>query len=375
MPQILVIEDDSDLQQLVEEILAVAGFEVITANNGLTGVELATKHKPDLIISDIKMPGLNGYEALERIRQDQELADIPFIFLTSLADLKSQRLGMNQGADDFLPKPFTQAELLGAIDARLQKRILIERRSQAKTEAKLNALRQNIALSLPHEMRTPLVGIMGLADLLAEYYLTIQPEEVLEYAQDIRASADRLHSLIQNYLTYADFELNKEVIKAEVQSGEISIFQQAMVNDIVQHLAKKYGRIADLSFGEMVVANLAIKEVRLFKILTELIDNAFKFSPKGSPVIISSFLESQQIMIQISDSGRGFSVDEINNVGAYTQFNRKLYEQQGGGLGLALAKHLIELFKGSMKINSELNNYTQVRVRLPLADCTSLDPE
>jgi two-component system, sensor histidine kinase and response regulator len=368
MTQILVIEDEPDLRELVEEILVSAGFEAIVADNGLEGVRLATEHKPDLIISDIRMPELSGYQVLERIRQNSDLVDIPFIFLTSSADLKSQRLGMNLGADDFLAKPFDKVELLAAVNARLQKRLVIERRSQAKGEAELNALRQNIALSLPHELRTPLVGIIGLADLLTETYESVLPEEILEYAQDIRASADRLYALIQNYLTYADFELNKEALKAEANAGEDCLFWLAMVRDIAQHLAKKHNRLADLSWGEIVEANLEIKEVRLYKILSELTDNAFKFSAPGSPIEISSFLDSKQLAIQISDCGRGFSADQIANIGAYTQFNRKVYEQQGGGLGLALAKHLIELYGGSLEIISELDKYTQVTVRLPLAD-------
>jgi two-component system, sensor histidine kinase and response regulator len=367
MPQILIIEDEPDLQQLIEEILKLAGFEAIVAPNGLEGVKLATKHKPDLIVSDIRMPELSGYEVLERIRQNPDLMDIPFIFLTSSADLKSQRLGMNLGADDFLAKPFDKDELLAAVNVQLQKRRLIEQRSQAKSEAKLNALRQNIALSLPHELRTPLVGIMGLADLLVETHMSVLPEEVLEYAQDIRASSDRLYSLIQNYLTYADFELNKDALQSEAKAGENCLFRLAMVRDIAQHLAKRYNRLADLSLGEVVEANLAINQGRLYKILSELIDNAYKFSALGNPITISSFLDLKYLVIQISDRGRGFSAEEIANIGAYTQFNRRIYEQQGGGLGLALAKYLIELFEGSFEITSELGKYTQVLVRLPLA--------
>jgi two-component system, sensor histidine kinase and response regulator len=372
MRQILVMEDDLDLLILIEEALNSAGFKVIVAKDGQEGVDLATKHKPDLIISDIGMPKLTGYEAMDLIRQNPELESIPFIILTGFADPKNQRIGMNRGADDYLSKPFTIEVLLGAINARIQRLIIVER----LTEAKLDALRKNIATSLPHEMRTPLVGIIGLVDLLIDSSQTIKPNEVLEYSQDIKLSADRLLSLIQNYITYAELELNKEAIAAEVFLAEKSYLRPSLIQNIGQFIAKKYGRQSDLQLEEIPTVSLTIKEVRLYKILGEVIDNAFKFSKPGTPVKIDGWLEPEspssqgmgQVVIRISDRGRGFSAEEIKNVGAYIQFERKIYEQQGGGLGLALAKQLAELFKGSLSIASELGKYTEVQVRLPTVE-------
>jgi diguanylate cyclase (GGDEF)-like protein len=121
MPKILVIEDDPTVQTLIVKLLKAEGFDVVSGSDGRVGVQLALAHIPDLIVCDIMMPELNGYEVLEQLRQNSETARIPFIFLSAKADRSEQRQGMDLGADDYLTKPFKRSELLRAISARLEK--------------------------------------------------------------------------------------------------------------------------------------------------------------------------------------------------------------------------------------------------------------
>jgi CRP-like cAMP-binding protein/CheY-like chemotaxis protein len=122
--QILIIEDNNDIRENVVEILELAGFQVYQANNGKTGVELAIKHKPDIILCDIMMPDLDGYGVLYMLTKNPETAAIPFIFLTAKAERIDLRKGMEMGADDYLTKPFDDIDLLSAIESRLKKRDL-----------------------------------------------------------------------------------------------------------------------------------------------------------------------------------------------------------------------------------------------------------
>jgi two-component system, sensor histidine kinase and response regulator len=365
MRQILVIEDDPQLQALIKDALSNSEFNLTLARDGEQGVIYANQRKPDLIVTDIRMPGIDGFETMRQIRQNPELANVPFIFMTGLADSVNHRLSMNLGADDYLAKPFTIESLLAAINARMQKLISIER----MTEAKLDALRKNIATSVPHEMKTPLSGIIGLIDLLIDDYPSIDPLELPDYFADIKTCATRLSCLIENYIEYARLESNPEILVEEVRLKHKLKLHQSWLQNIGETIAEKYKRLADLRIDEIEQVEVIIKDMRLFKILSELIDNAFKFSLAGTSVVIDSWteIESNQITIQISDQGRGMSADEIKNIGAYTQFNRKIYEQQGGGMGLFLAKYLTESFNGSFSINSQLGEHTVVSVRLPLA--------
>ena len=128
MKKILVIDDDSAVMALTTKTLKARGFETLAADDGVAGLEMARKHLPDLIICDIQMPQLNGYETLAALRQDPVTATIPFIFLTGLADRKQVRQGMGLGADDYLTKPFSVSELMTAVNTRLEKQAAMQRR-------------------------------------------------------------------------------------------------------------------------------------------------------------------------------------------------------------------------------------------------------
>ena len=140
MTKILVIEDEQLLRENILELLEAEGFETIGAQNGHVGITWAWEHKPDLIICDVMMPELDGYEVLSLLRQEPATATMPFIFLTAKADKTSLRQGMEMGADDYLTKPFTKSELLGAIAARVKKQAALSQ----QTKQLLVELRRNI---------------------------------------------------------------------------------------------------------------------------------------------------------------------------------------------------------------------------------------
>ena len=158
MTRILLIEDSVEIRANTSEMLEFEGFTVLQADNGESGLKLAQELLPDLIISDIMMPELDGYGVLMALRKQTETATIPFIFLTAKADRESMRLGMAAGGDDYLTKPFTSAELLQSIRARLAKQ---ETFKQGYDQT-VDELRGNLIQILPHELRTPLTGINGL---------------------------------------------------------------------------------------------------------------------------------------------------------------------------------------------------------------------
>src|SRR5439155_733799 len=149
MKRILVIDDDSAVMALTTRALRPRGFQTLTAHNGVVGLEMAKTQLPDLIICDIQMPQLNGFETLAALRQDAATAAIPFIFLTGMADRDQVRQGMGLGADDYLTKPFTAQELIGAVNIRLEKQNALRRRS----EEKLQDLRGNIGMARPRDRR------------------------------------------------------------------------------------------------------------------------------------------------------------------------------------------------------------------------------
>ena len=359
MTCILVIEDEDLIRESLEDLLLAEGFDVITAENGDRGVKVALQERPNLIICDVMMPILNGYEVLARLREDRNLRTVPFLFLTSIADRYSNRKGMSLGADDYLEKPCTKDELLEAIAVRLAKHRIVEQ----CIEEKMDALRNSITLSLPHELQTPLSGIMGLSELMMMQSEELSYAEIYEYAQGIYCSAERLHRLIQNYLLYSKLLLLRS--QQQQFTASYSSPSNLIVTEIAERRAKECDRLDDLDL-ETVSFELKMAPDDLCKVTEELIDNAFKYSPKGSKVRVSTRIESQKWILEVHDQGRGMSDKQIQGIGAYMQFDRQLHEQQGLGLGMSISKILVELYGGDMTINSQQYQGTDLSITIPL---------
>ena len=364
MKKILIIEDEPLLRANILDLLAAEEFDAIAAENGAIGVQLALSHLPDLIISDVMMPELDGYGVVQALRQNPMTATIPFIFLTAKVDRADLREGMSLGADDYLTKPFRPKELLKAIATRLEKQAAIERQQSQK----LNDLRSNITHSLPHELRTPLNGIIACADFLLAEYEDLEPPEVHQMLCDIRTSGQRLYRLIQNFLLYAELELvatDSDRINSLRSEQTDSLKTLIAERAILQ--AKHNNREADLHL-ELQDGNVQISTNRLDKLVEELVDNAFKFSSAGTPVTVTNIVSNHIFSLTVRDKGRGLTAEQIAQVGAYRQFERKLHEQQGSGLGLVIAKRLCELHGGTLSIESIPDQETTVIVALPGVD-------
>ena len=362
MPKILVIDDDAMPRDTIVKLLKFSGYETLEARDGRSGIQLAGEHLPDLVISDVRMPIVTGFDVLEGLRANPDTNAIPIVFVSALNDIKAIREGMNAGADDYLGKPYSADELLRVVDTQLKKKTLVH----DKFDTSLKLLRKNITYALPHELRTPLSLILGYGQILESDYRTVKPEEVLESAQIIVKAGNRLQRLIENYLVYAQIEMIQDDPQ-EVEQLRNHIIKDVapIIEKIAQKIAAKYKRGEDLSLDLCHLA-LRISEPNLKKIVDELVDNAFKFSAKGSKVVIKTLHEQDTFKLYIRDYGRGMTAEQIKSLGAYMQFNRALFEQQGLGLGFTLAQRLVELHNGKLRIESRLDQGTAVGIEMSI---------
>ena len=268
---------------------------------------------------------------------------------------------MEMGADDYLPKPFNTEALYAAVDARLKKAQTIH----DEAERKLAHLRDNISLMMPHEMRTPLNGIICNAELLAASAAALKASDVAEMGQEILKSSQRLERLIENFLIYAQLEL----IAADPKNvNALRIGKTGHPAPLIQKVAGAQaalaGRPNDLTV-EAADVSMPMSEEYFNKVVGELAQNAFKFSGAGSPVCVKLAEAFNGVELSVSDQGRGFSTEQIRRIGAYVQFDRKMQDQQGLGLGLVIAKRLVELHGGSLSIGGEKGAGATVIVKLP----------
>jgi two-component system sensor histidine kinase/response regulator len=359
--KILIIDDEEWLREMIQLALRQRGYDVVEAHNGLEGIEKARSELPDLILCDVNMGKVNGYLTLAALRTEAPTAAIPFILMTGLADNAGMRHGMELGADDYLPKPFTTEVLYAAVEARLKKSQTV----RDEAESKLRHLRDNISLMMPHELRTPLNGIISNAELLASSAATLQPADVTEMGQEILDSSQRLERLIENFLIYAQLELIAADPK-NVNALRIGRVDQpaAVVEKIAVAQAAQAGRPGDLKIEAPDVA-VPMSQEYFSRIVNELVQNAFKFSEQGSPVLVRLTDRFNGVEFSVNDQGRGFSTEQIRRIGAYMQFDRKMQEQQGLGLGLIISKRLAELHGGTLAIDCSPGNGTTVTIKLP----------
>ncbi len=373
--RILVIDDEAWLREMVHMALEDKGYDVVEADNGAEGVDLARRCLPDLILCDVNMDKMDGYRTLASLRDEAGTASIPVILMTGLADNAGMRHGMELGADDYLPKPFTLDDLYAAVEARLKKVQTVRQ----EAEKKLADLRDNISLMLPHELRTPLNGILAYAELLANEAAILPTAEIAEMGQVIQNSARRLEHLVENFLIYAQIELlAADPHKVHTLRSGLTPHPAGIIEQHARAQAAFAHREQDLILRLDDIA-FPMSDDYLARIVDELVQNAFKFSNPGSAVEVTLAPVNGSIALSVSDGGRGFSTEHLTRVGAYMQFDRKMHEQQGLGLGLTIAKRLAELHAGTLTIERRPQSGTIVNIKLPAipakAGCASTSPD
>jgi two-component system, sensor histidine kinase and response regulator len=354
MARILIIDDNETMRLMIAECLQ-QNHEILTAEDGQAGTEVALTYKPDLVICDLAMPNMNGFDVLRYFQRMEQLADTPFIFLSGSADSPTVRQGMRLGADDFLLKPFSVAELLDVVKIQLEK---YARRQVSKVKA-VDELRMNITTSLPHELRTSIMVIEGYAHLLLDdlHKIDADNQDMIEAIGD---NARRLRYMSEKYLWYMKTQMSesRHMNKIHLQADQVVSLTACAV-------AKRMSRQSDL----MLFLNpfrTSVDQEYFTKIIEEIVENGFKFSKPGMPVTVFGGQRADTCIISVTNSGPEFTPQQIERIGGFTQFERQIYEQQGTGLGLTIAKRLTEICGGQLKITSEYSK-TTLSIILPRA--------
>lgn len=363
MKQILVIEDDQYVRENLLDLLEAEGYQTIGSQDGEEGLRLAWEFLPDLIVCDILMPRMDGFGVLARLRRDARTATIPVLLLTALSSREDTRRGMGLGADDYITKPFTREELLGAVKLRLE----IRKNLLDQAQRKLADMQATLTRNLPYELLTPLSVVIGFSELLMDDDGRLNSAQIREMAQDIHSAGQRLVRLVQNYILLNDLDnlfSDPKKIAAVRASREIVQAAEA-ITEIAWSKAQQAERQNDLQI-QVCECRLPVSETHLQKIIEELLDNAFNFSMRGSIVSITTELDPVQKIyrIQIQDNGRGIPIGLVRQLGDIVNFNPRIFQEQGAGMGLIIVRRLVNLYQGEMKITSFPDQGTTVQIRL-----------
>jgi len=349
---ILLIDDEPEVLGTFGLALRNEGYRVFEAGNGDEGLALAREHRPDLIITDINMPGTDGRTVLQALREDPVLGSTQIVLMTGNTEAYNTRAGLDLGADDFLEKPFTIEALSRCVSVRLRRAHV-----HWRVENRLIAdLRANLRSTMPHEFFTPLAGILGLVQILRGDLSQLRKDELADILDGIERSGWRLHRTLKNYLTI--LELDGRTSAEDITESLLPAALRTIVSQQVEAVAQRHGRSGDVTVT--LSPCLVASDAGTFAtIVEELVDNACEYSRRGTPVKVE--LDANGVLT-VTDRGRGMTPDQIARIGMFHQFERDRFEQQGLGLGLVLVQKLSQRVKASFKVESRFRDGTTVTV-------------
>lgn len=367
---ILVVEDDQALLAGIAELLEVTDISydltVLTASDGIGGLSVLREQLPDLIISDIMMPRMGGYEFLKHVRKNPKWLHIPVIFLTAKGTPTDIREGRLSGAELYITKPYDSDELLQLIQGQLDRAFQL----QLDRDRRLRLLQSNIVQVLNHEFRTPLTYVTAYYDLLAEGLFSEDVTILWEYLRGIQAGATRLKHLVDDLITVIELRTGELAARFSLQSSVI-----IDLSDNLRSLCERYRReLQDQGLRFIYRIDEPIPAVYgyldlLLDACDRIIDNAVKFSihqSGGAEVRVSVYSDQDEVKIKVEDNGIGLPNSEYAEIfGLFYQHNRPVLEQQGAGTGLTIASGFVTLHNGHIEVASEEGVGSQFTVVLP----------
>ncbi|NLE51045.1 MAG: hybrid sensor histidine kinase/response regulator [Chloroflexi bacterium] len=366
---ILVVEDDVHLMEGIRDILEINDYEVLTATHGKAGLEVLERQPapPDLIVSDIMMPYMNGYEFFEAVRAKNTWITIPFIFLTAKGERDDIHRGKRMGAEDYVVKPFSADDLLVAVSAKLDRKRQLEEAAQGG----IAEIKRNILTILNHEMRTPLTYVVAYADMLSRDGPDLGLDDMRNFLRGINAGANRLRHLVESFILLVELETGEAANIFEVRKQPMMDFKA-----VLQSVCQKYTDIAEENGLQLEIdapdelPPVMVDHEYLSAAIECLVDNAIKFTeqPGKAVTVRVAPTDDQGVEIVVSDEGRGIPAHEMEHIfESFYQIDRQRFEDQGAGSGLAIVKAVVRLHQGSMDVTSTPSEGSTFTIRLPAA--------
>ncbi len=364
---ILVVDDVISNVLLLKVLLAAQKFNVITASNGMEAIDITKKQQPDLILLDVMMPGMSGFELAQKLKNDPEVQHIPIIFLTALNSTADIVTGFKVGANDFISKPFNKEELVIRVNHQISliaaKRIILQKTEELK---KTIQGRDKMYSVIAHDLRSPLGSIKMVLNM---FVMTMSPqmigEEQYEMLDSANKSTEELFNLLDNLLkwtktqtgrltvVFQDFELVKSI------SGVLEIFSLVSSSKNIE-----------LIFDSNEEINVR-GDIDIVKTITRnLLSNAIKFSLSGSKIIIEVKKIDNMAVVSVKDFGKGMSQEEQQKLfNSETHFSKYgTNNEEGSGLGLLLCKDFATKNKGDLWLQSEEGKGSTFFFSIPLKD-------
>lgn len=360
---ILLVDDMPNNLRLLADILRQRGYLVRMLREGPLVHPSVLKSPPDLILLDIMMPDMNGYEVCRQLKADERTRDIPIIFLTALHEMADKKEGFAVGGVDYITKPFEIEEVLMRVKTHLtlrrQQRLIQE---QYENLHALNASKDTFFSIISHDLRGPFHGFVSMTQLLEQQLESWKPEQIKEMVGQLRTSAEQLSTFLENLLTWS--RLQRGVMEYRPEPVILNYLIERSVTLLQQAAAEKGIHIENLIDSAILVS----VDVAMFDtVMRNLLSNALKFTPEGGRVTLSAARDEQRVTLSITDTGIGIPAEKLPLLFRIDiRYQRRgTAGEQGTGLGLNLCQELIERHGGEIRVHSEVGKGSCFTCTLP----------
>lgn len=361
MYKIVLIEDDIVLAENTKTILEIHGFSCSVAHKGQLGIELVQTTCPDIVVCDIMLDEIDGFEVLNQIRALEQFIHLPFIFLTARADFMDKRRGMNSGADDFLTKPFMAKDLVETIKSRLT--ISSQKKESVVNEIKKNAVDIFFSVS-SKEYLHPLDNIVNLSDSAINQLKNQEYSNVLNLLTDISNAGRRVLDTTHKLLFYNQLANNINPWAKPVNSGMVNI--KEIQNYVLLELKQRFPKKVLIEFKSNLNTLNGYDEKWVKFLFTELYQNLFQYADISYKAFSDTRLESDKFVLILRNHYQGNYAFETDDITPFFQADRSSKEMENIGLGLYIIKQWIDSINGTFKVKAH-NNLFEVVIKIPVS--------
>lgn len=362
--KILVVDDTPANIDILLQILEPQGLKIFVASSGEVALKLVSQVSLDLILLDVMMPGIDGFETCRRLKLQENAANVPIIFITAKNETKDIVKGFSLGGVDYITKPFRNEEVCARVFTHLKLRDLVQELERKNGKLiELNDLKTKFLGMASHDMRNPLASIHGFSKLLLNDGDSLPEETRREFLQSIQQVTNKLLELLNDLLDVSMIESGQLDLK--LNSGSLERLIQERVGVIRIFSEKKNMKIhLDLE----TIPDAVVDANRIGQVLDNLLSNAVKFSPPGKNIFVSLREEGTNAVVRVRDEGPGISAEDQTKL--FHHFQKLNAKPTGGesssGLGLAIAKRMVEAHNGVLKVESELDRGSTFGFEIPL---------
>lgn len=364
--KILIVDDDRLNIRILSGILKTQGYELATADSGERALETYPLCRPDLILLDVVMPGLNGFETCRRLKEAYGAGCAPIVFITAKNESDDVVEGFSAGGVDYLPKPFQAKEVLVRIRTHLRNQLLTEQQNTLVEQlSKANAAKNRFLGMAAHDLRNPLASIRGLAEFLRDGVVGELTPEQRDLIETIHTASQSMLSMVNELLDVATIEAGE--LKIDPHRHNIADLIEKAVYVANIDAAKKRTRI---DFQAPASATYPLFDVaKMQQVIDNLLSNAVKYSPPGSVVTVELHGDKTHCSFGIKDQGPGIPDNERDRL--FKDFGRLSVRPTGGekstGLGLAICRKIVEAHHGIVEANNLTGGGCEFRVTIPLS--------